>query len=130
MEQLHENGLRIYDNEMGEPPLYTVEDPESLENELQRFIEEYHWGAIHARPGLDPKTRALCSLSAMTVQGQYDRQIRRLIEGALYVGATQQEIMELFFQLVFYGSYTNSRTAMRVARSVFIEKGLMPAPTD
>ena len=130
VEQLHENGLRIYDNEMGEPPLYTVEDPESLENELQRFIEEYHWGAIHARPGLDPKTRALCSLSAMTVQGQYDRQIRRLIEGALYVGATQQEIMELFFQLVFYGSYTNSRTAMRVARSVFIEKGLMPAPTD
>ena len=34
------------------------------------------------------------------------------------------------FQLVFYGSYTNSRTAMRVARSVFIEQGLMPAPAD
>ena len=66
----------------------------------------------------------------MTVQGQYDRQIRRLIEGALHVGASPQEINELFFQLVFYGSYTNSRTAMRVARSVFIEQGLMPAPGD
>ena len=130
VEELHQNGLRIYDEEMGEPPLYPVDDPDSLENELQRFIEEYHWGAIHARPGLDSKTRALCSLSAMTVQGQYDRQIRRLIEGALHVGASPQEINEVFFQLVFYGSYTNSRTAMRVARSVFIEKGLTPAPAD
>ena len=124
VEELHQNGLRIYDEQMGEPPLYPVDDPNSLEMEVQKFLEEYHWGAIHARPGLDAKSRSLCSLSAMTVQGQYDRQIRRLIEGALHVGATPQEIMEVFFQLVFYGSYTNSRTAMRVARSVFVEKGL------
>ena len=130
VEELHQNGLRINDEEMGEPPLYPVDDPDSVEMQVQRFIEEYHWGAIHARPGLDPKTRALCSLSAMTVLGQYDRQIRRLIEGALHVGATPQEIMEVFFQLVFYGSYTNSRTAMRVARSVFVEKGVAPAPAD
>lgn len=124
VEELHQAGLRIYDQQMGEPPLYPVDNPDSLEMELQKFVEEYHWGALHDRPGLDPKTRALCSLAAMTVQGQYDRQIRRLIEGALHVGATPQEIMEVFFQLVFYGSYTNSRTAMRVARSVFVEKGI------
>ena len=130
VEELHQNGLRIYDEQMGAPPLYPVDDPDSVEMELQKFIEEYHWGAIHSRPGLDAKTRALCSLSAMTVQGQYDRQIRRLIEGAINVGATPQEIMEVFFQLVFYGSYTNSRTAMRVARSVFTEQGIQPAPAD
>ena len=130
VEELHQNGLRVYDEQMGEPLLYPVDDPNSLEMELQKFIEEYHWGAIHARPGLDPKSRALCSISAMTVQGQYDRQIRRLIEGALHVGATPQEINEVFFQLVFYGSYTNSRTAIRVARSVFIEQGLLPSAAD
>jgi 4-carboxymuconolactone decarboxylase len=130
VEELHQNGLRIYDEQMGEPPLYPVEDPNSLEMAVQKLIEEYHWGAIHDRPGLDPKSRALCSISAMTVQGQYDRQIRRLIEGALHVGVTPQEIMEVFFQLVFYGSYTNSRTAMRVARSVFIEQGYVAAEAD
>ena len=130
VEELHQEGLRIYDQQMGKPPLYPVDDPDSVEMAAQRFIEEYHWGAIHARPGLDPKTRALCSLSAMTVQGQYDRQIRRLIEGALHVGAQPQEIMEVFFQLIFYGSYTNSRIAMRVARSVFVEQGLAPAAAD
>ena len=130
VDELHEAGMRVYDEQMGEPPLYPVDDPESVEMEVQRFIEEYHWGAIHTRPGLSAKSRALCGLSAMTVLGQYDRQIRRLIEGALHVGATPQEIMEVFVQLIFYGSYTNSRTAMRVARSVFVEQGLTPAPAD
>jgi 4-carboxymuconolactone decarboxylase len=130
VEQLHQNGLRIYDEQMGKPPLYPMDDTHTVETEAQRFIEEYHWGAIHDRPGLDSKSRALCGLSAMTVLGQYDRQIRRLIEGALHVGATSQEIMEVFFQLIFYGSYTNSRTAMLVARSVFVEQGLTPTPAD
>ena len=62
VEELHQNGLRIYDEQMGEPPLYPVDDPNSLEMEAQKFIEQYHWGAIHGRPGLDPKSRALCSL--------------------------------------------------------------------
>jgi len=32
--------------------------------------------------------------------------------------------MELFFHLILYGGYINSRTAIRVARSVFTEQGL------
>jgi 4-carboxymuconolactone decarboxylase len=88
------------------------------------LIDEYLWGAIYTRPDLDLQSRALCALSAMTVMGQYDRQIRRRIEGALRVGVTPKEIMELFFHLILYGGYINSRTAIRVARSVFTEQGL------
>jgi alkylhydroperoxidase/carboxymuconolactone decarboxylase family protein YurZ len=32
--------------------------------------------------------------------------------------------MEVFFHLILYGGYINSRTAMRVARSVFTEQGI------
>ena len=60
----------------------------------------------------------------MTVLGQYDRQIRQRIEGALRVGVTPKQIMELFMHLILYGGYINSRTAIRVARSVFTEQGL------
>ena len=31
--------------------------------------------------------------------------------------------MESFFHLILYGGYFNSRTAIRVARSVFTEQG-------
>ena len=124
VEELYQQGLRSYDQHIGEPTLYPVDDPESVEMEVERFIEEYHWGAINARPVLTAKARAICALSSMTVLGQYDRQIRRRIEGALRVGMTPREIMEIFVQLILYGGYINSRTAMRVARSVFNEQGL------
>jgi 4-carboxymuconolactone decarboxylase len=123
-DELFAMGQESYAEHIGESTLYPVDDPESVEMEVERLIDEYHWGAIYTRPNLDPVSRAICALSAMTVLGQYDRQIRRRIEGALKVGVTSQQIMEIFIHLILYGGYINSRTAMRVARSVFTEQGL------
>ena len=124
VEELHQAGLKSYAEHIGESTIYTVDDPDSPEAEVERLLLEYQWGAIYSRPNLDAKSRAICALSAMTVSGQYDRQLRRRIEGALRVGVTPQEIMEVFVQLIFYGGYIHSRTAMRVARSVFTEQGI------
>ena len=123
-DELFEMGKKSYEEHIGESTLYTVDDADSVEGEVQRLIDEYLWGAIYTRPHLDPQSRAICALSAMTVLGQYDRQIRRRIEGALRVGVTPQQVMEVFVHLILYGGYINSRTAMRVARSVFTEQGL------
>ncbi|PKB72008.1 MAG: hypothetical protein BZY87_02610 [SAR202 cluster bacterium Io17-Chloro-G6] len=122
-DDLYEIGKKSFQQNIGEST-YPIEDSDSIEGELGRLIDEYLWGAIYTRPDLDPQSRAICALSAMTVLGQYDRQLRRRIEGALRVGVTPQQIMELFVHLVLYGGYINSRTAIRVARSVFIEQGL------
>ena len=35
-----------------------------------------------------------------------------------------QEILEVFIQVTLYGGYFTTRTAMQIARSVFIEQGL------
>ena len=123
-DELFEMGKQSYAEHIGESILYPVEDPDSVEMDVERLIDEYHWGAIYTHPNLDPVSRAICARSAMTVLGQYDRQIRRRIEGALKVGVTPQQIMEIFIPLILYGGYINSRTAMRVARSVFTEQGL------
>ena len=124
IEQLHQSGHRSHEEHMGDINEYTTEDPDSQEMQLDRLINEYHWGAIYTRPNLDAKSRAICALSAMTVLGHYDRQIRRRIEGALRVGMTPTEIMEVFIQVMLYGGYFTTRTAMRIARSVFTELGL------
>ena len=108
---------------MGDVTEYQTDDPDSQEMQLARLINEYHWGAIYTRPHLDPKRRAICALSTMTVLGRYDRQLRRRIEGALLVRMAPQEIMELFIQVMLYGGYFTARTAMRIARSVFVERG-------
>ena len=124
VDELHEAGHRSHEEHIGDITEYYTDDPESQEMQLDRLINEYLWGASYTRPNLDSKSRAICALAAMTVLGQYDRQIRRRIEGALRVGMTPTEIMEVFIQVTLYGGYFTTRTAMRIARSVFTEQGL------
>ena len=124
-DDLYQAGVHSHQQHMGEVTVpETSDDPDSQEMQLERLINEYHWGAIYTRPNLDEKSRAMCALSAMTVLGIYDRQIRRRIEGALRVGMSPEEIMEVFIQVMLYGGYFTTRTAMRIARSVFVEQGL------
>ena len=123
-EELYQQGLRNREEHMGDTAFLQSVVPDSQEMEVDRLITEYHWGAIHNRPGLDPKGEAICALASMTVLGRYDRQIRRRIEGALRIGMTPAEIMEIFIQVMLYGGYFTTRTAMQIARSVFTEQGV------
>ncbi len=50
--------------------------------------------------------------------------LRRQVERSLNLGLTPEQILEVFVHLILYGGYINSRTAMRVARSMFTEQGL------
>jgi 4-carboxymuconolactone decarboxylase len=122
-DELHEIGVPTHQEHIDDITAYTTEDPDSQEMQLERLINEYLWGAIYTRPYLNRKAQAICALSSMTVLGHYDQQIRRRIEGALRVGMTPEEIMEVFIQLTLYGGYFNTRTTMRIARSVFTEQG-------
>lgn len=123
-DELHQQGRKVHEDHMGDITVYFTEDPDSQEMQLERLINEYNWGAIFPRPHLDAKDRSMCALVAMTVMGHYDRQLRRRVSGALRVGMTPEEIMEVFIQLTLYGGYFNTRTAMRIARSVFSEEGI------
>ena len=123
-DDLHRMGVEVHEEHMGDITIYYTEDPDSPEMQLERLINEYNWGAIFSRPHLDARHRSMCALVAMAVMGQYDRQLRRRVSGALRVGLTPAEIMEVFIQLTLYGGYFNTRTAMRIARSVFNEEGV------
>ena len=124
-DELHRKGIGVHEEHMGDITVYYTEDPESPEMQLERLINEYNWGAIYSRPHLNTRDRSMCALVAMTVMGHYDRQMRRRISAALRVGMTPDQIMEVFIQLTLYGGYFNTRTAMRIARSVFNEEGIM-----
>ncbi len=126
VEELYEIGVQTHQAHLGNVVVYNTEDSTPEERELDQLIHEYYWGVINNRPHLDAKSRSLCSLAAMTVLGQYDRQIRRRIEGALRVGLTPSEIMEIFVHVMLYGGYLTARTAMLIARSVFTERGILP----
>ncbi len=97
---------------------YSVQ-PTDEEHELDLLMNEYLWGAIWTRPGLDTKSRIVCALTAQVVQGQFDLFIRRMIEGALRNGFTKGEVMEIFMHLAFYVGMLPARAAMNIANAVF-----------
>lgn len=121
-QDLYDMGAKTYEEHIGDIVAYYTDHPTAAE--MQRLVFEYHWGAIYSRPNLDAKSRAVCALAAMTVQGRHDRQMRVRIEGALRVGVTPTEIMEVFIQVMLYGGYGATSTVMQIAGSVFTEHGL------
>jgi 4-carboxymuconolactone decarboxylase len=90
------------------------------ERDLTRLTSEYLWGSIWTRPGLDIKSRSLCTLSALMALG-WERQLRSHIRGALRIGFTPEEIVEIFVHAMFYAGLPATRTAIDVANEIFRE---------
>ncbi len=88
------------------------------EGDLNRLITEYLWGSIWTRPGLDIRSRSVCTLSALTALGR-ERQLRSHIGGALHIGFSQEEIVEIFVHATFYAGLPAARTAIDIANEVF-----------
>ena len=118
-ETLYERGIAKHQELMPDVFGYHPTEPTQVEHELDILMQEYLWGAIWTRPGLDMKSRIVCSLAARVVKGQYDLSVRRMIEGALRYGFSQTEIMEVGMQLAFYIGVLPARAFMHIANTVF-----------
>jgi 4-carboxymuconolactone decarboxylase len=116
---LYERGIAKHQELMPDVFGYHPTEPTQIEHELDVLMQEYLWGAIWSRPGLDMKSRVVCALASRVVKGQFDLSVRRMIEGALRYGLTKVEIMEIGMQLVFYVGALSARAFMHIANSVF-----------
>jgi 4-carboxymuconolactone decarboxylase len=118
-EVLYEKGVAQHQELMPDVFGFHPTEPTQVEHELDILTQEYLWGAVWTRPGLDMKSRIVCALAARVVRGQYDISTRRMIEGALRFGFTQTEIMEIGMQLAFYIGVSPARAFMHIANTVF-----------
>ena len=119
LEVRHGAGVEKHGELMPDVYGYYSSEPTPEEQALDEMMQEYLWGSIWTRPGLDMKSRAICTVAALVVQGRYDQTIRRVIEGALRVGVTRTEVMETIMHLAFYAGVMPARAAMNIANTVF-----------
>ena len=61
-------------------------------------------GRVWTRPGLDLKTRSLCSICTLAALGRVNA-LRLNFQMALNNGATAEEIFEALFQVAVYAGY-------------------------
>ncbi|MBE9125017.1 MULTISPECIES: carboxymuconolactone decarboxylase family protein [unclassified Coleofasciculus] len=89
--------------------------------ELVRFAIEFPYGDVLSRSELDLKSRQIATVAALTALGNTQPQLKFHIQGALNVGCTRQEIVELITQMSAYVGFPKAINAMVVAKEVFQE---------
>ena len=96
--------------------------PNDVAPDLTALMDEVLWGEIWSRPGLDIKSRSMCTIAALTSLGRWD-QLRVHIGNGLRVGLSQEQIVEILMQMAFYAGLPAARSALDLAKQVFDEHG-------
>lgn len=78
-------------------------------------------GRVWARPGLDLKTRSLCSICTLAALGRVNA-LRLNFQMALNNGATPEEIFEALFQVAVYAGYPAMWDALVMLEEVLADQ--------
>ena len=89
--------------------------------DLARCLAEFPFADIYPRPGLDLKSREMLTVAALTVLGYPQGELKEHIQGALNVGCTREEIVEIILQMAVYAGFPAALQAAKTAASVFGE---------
>lgn len=90
--------------------------------DLVRCLVELPFGDIYPRTGLDLKTREMLTAAALTVLGYAQSELKEHIRGALTVGCSREEILEIILQMAVYAGFPAALEAVKTAADAFAEK--------
>lgn len=89
--------------------------------EFAKVNVEFPFGELYRRDVLDDKTRELCTVAALTVQGFALPELKVHVKGALNCGATREEIVEVITQMLAYCGFPAATNALLATKEVFAE---------
>ncbi len=87
---------------------------------FQDLLNEYCWGEVWTRPGLDRRTRSLLNLAMLTALNR-PNEFRLHTRGALNNGCTVTEIQEVLLQTAIYCGVPAAVQSFGIAREVLDE---------
>lgn len=99
-----------------------IESLKEIAPDLARYVIEFPFGDIYSRPGLDLKSREIATVAALTALGHAQPQLKAHIHGALNVGCTREEIVEVIVQMSVYAGFPAALNGMFTAKEVFAER--------
>jgi 4-carboxymuconolactone decarboxylase len=111
--------LRTVDAEAGERVIKSLEN---IAPDLGRYVIEFAFGDIYARPGLDLKARQIATVAALTALGTATPQLKVHIHGALNVGLARAQVLEVIIQMAVYAGFPAALNGIFAAKEVFAER--------
>ena len=98
-----------------------VDDLKDICPDFVNMTLEWALAGIMGRPGLDLLTREYLLIASCVTLGHAVPQLKAHIDAALKLGATQQQIVEVILQMLFYAGGAATSNALRTAKEVFRE---------
>tara|TARA_X000000368_G_scaffold263375_1_gene208517 strand:+ start:323 stop:703 length:381 start_codon:yes stop_codon:yes gene_type:complete len=93
----------------------------SIYPEFAKVNVEFPFGELYRRDVVDDRTRELCTVAALTVQGFALPELKVHIKGALNTGSTKAEVLEIITQMIAYCGFPAATNALLAAQEVFSE---------
>ena len=87
--------------------------------EFAKVNVEFPFGELYRRDVVDDKTRELCTVAALTVQGFALPELKVHVMGALNTGSSKAEILEIITQMIAYCGFPAATNALLAAKEVF-----------
>ncbi|HII05881.1 MAG TPA: carboxymuconolactone decarboxylase family protein [Methanotrichaceae archaeon] len=111
--------LKEVDGEAGKRIIESLDD---IAPDFARYVIEFPYGDIYSRPDLDLKSREIANVAALTALGNAELELKVHIHGALNVGCTRQEVVELIMQMAVYAGFPVALNGLFAAKEVFKER--------
>ncbi|EPY4531500.1 TPA: carboxymuconolactone decarboxylase family protein [Klebsiella quasipneumoniae] len=108
--------LQRVDGHGGEAVVDSLRD---IAPDFARYLIEFPFGDIYARPGLDLRSREIATIAALTALGNAEPQLKVHIAAGLNVGLTQEEITEVIMQMAVYAGFPAALNGLFDAKAVF-----------
>lgn len=108
--------LQRVDGKGGEAVVDSLRD---IAPDFARYLIEFPFGDIYARPGLDLRSREIATIAALTALGNAEPQLKVHIAAGLNVGLTQEEITEAIMQMAVYAGFPAALNGLFAAVAVF-----------
>ena len=108
--------LQRVDGKGGDAVVNSLKD---IAPDFARYLIEFPFGDIYARPGLDLRSREIATIAALTALGNAAPQLKVHIAAGLNVGLTQEEMTEVIMQMAVYAGFPAALNGLFAAKEVF-----------
>jgi 4-carboxymuconolactone decarboxylase len=127
----HDRGLARLHAVDGPAGVRVVETLAASFPDFARYLVEYPFGDVYARPGLGLREREIATVAALCALGNAAPQLRVHVHAALHVGCTPQEIVEVVMQMSVYAGFPAALNGLAAVQEVFAQAGIaLPLPQD
>ena len=94
--------LKEIDGEVGERVIESLKD---ISPDFARYLIEFPFGDIYSRTGLNLKFREIATVAALVTMGNAFAQLKVHIQGALNVGCSRREVIEIIIQMAVHAGF-------------------------